>query len=241
MDSLVIPGLDIPTTKPRISAWSGKLLRNAIKLDTNSDGSFGKLRLKDSGNGSVQNSFFFQMDDINRFVSCKAHPSTSTQTKWKLGEVMSKVFNSVAEVMGTFFEEVTQIGESSEPSHRRSKRRGPSPHQGKGHKSDESDQPTEDSDYVLDESDEEYNEETSDSVHSSENEDKDAAVADGESEGDGESENESPADDDTEEAPADDDIEEVPADDDTEEGSEDDQQDISDCAPPMELIFPQSL
>jgi len=96
---------------------------------------------------------------------------------------MSKVFNSVAEVMGTFFEEVTQIGESSEPSHRRSKRRGPSPHQGKGHKSDESDQPTEDSDYVLDESDEEYNEETSDSVHSSENEDKDAAVADGESEG----------------------------------------------------------
>jgi len=81
MDSLVIPGLDIPTTKPCISAWSGKLLRNAIKLDTNSDGSFGKLRLKDSGNGSVQNSFFFQMDDINRFVSCKAHPSTSTQTK----------------------------------------------------------------------------------------------------------------------------------------------------------------
>lgn len=45
MDSLVIPGLDIPTTKPRISAWSGKLLRNAIKLDTNSDGSFGKLRV----------------------------------------------------------------------------------------------------------------------------------------------------------------------------------------------------
>jgi len=140
---------------------------------------------------------------------------------------MSKVFNSVAEVMGTFFEEVTQIGESSEPSHRRSKRRGPSPHQGKGHKSDESDQPTEDSDYVLDESDEEYNEETSDSVHSSENEDKDAAVADGESEGDGESENESPADDDTE------------------EGSEDDQQDISDCAPPMEHngtdFFPKPL
>lgn len=90
-----------------------------------------------------------------------------------------------------------------------------------------------------------YNEETSDSVHSSENEDKDAAVADGESEGDGESENESPADDDTEEAPADDDIEEVPADDDTEEGSEDDQQDISDCAPPMEHngtdFFPKPL
>ncbi|RLM75079.1 hypothetical protein C2845_PM15G06460 [Panicum miliaceum] len=45
-DSLVVQNLEIPTTKPRITAWTRNLLHQIIKQDTNRDGSFGKLKKK---------------------------------------------------------------------------------------------------------------------------------------------------------------------------------------------------
>nr|CAB3446501.1 unnamed protein product [Digitaria exilis] len=44
-DSLMVDNLEVPSTKPRIAAWSRKLLNQVIKLDTNTDGSFGKLKV----------------------------------------------------------------------------------------------------------------------------------------------------------------------------------------------------
>lgn len=40
-DSLDSGRLQIPTTKPRVAAWTNKLLHEVIRLDTNHDGSFG--------------------------------------------------------------------------------------------------------------------------------------------------------------------------------------------------------
>ncbi|XP_039805252.1 uncharacterized protein LOC120669546 [Panicum virgatum] len=57
VDSLDVGNVQIPTTKPRIAAWSRKLLDQVIKLDTNRDGSFGKLKLKLSGSSVAQVSF----------------------------------------------------------------------------------------------------------------------------------------------------------------------------------------
>ncbi|CAL4924975.1 unnamed protein product [Urochloa decumbens] len=46
VDSLDVGSLHIPICKPRVAAWSRKLLDQVIKLDTNRDGSFGKLKKK---------------------------------------------------------------------------------------------------------------------------------------------------------------------------------------------------
>ncbi|RLM87071.1 hypothetical protein C2845_PM04G10880 [Panicum miliaceum] len=46
VDSLAADDVQIPTTKPRIAAWMRKLLDQVIKLDTNCDGSFDKLKIK---------------------------------------------------------------------------------------------------------------------------------------------------------------------------------------------------
>ena len=44
-DSLAVPNVQIPDTSPRIAAWKRNLLDEVIKLDTNRDGSFGKLKV----------------------------------------------------------------------------------------------------------------------------------------------------------------------------------------------------
>ncbi|KAG2597378.1 hypothetical protein PVAP13_5KG253807, partial [Panicum virgatum] len=44
VDSLAIPNVQIPATMPMIAAWTRNLLDEVIKLDTNRDGSFGKLK-----------------------------------------------------------------------------------------------------------------------------------------------------------------------------------------------------
>ncbi|CAD6264086.1 unnamed protein product [Miscanthus lutarioriparius] len=51
-----------------------------IKLDTNRDGSFGKLKLKGSSYSTPQPSLF-HMDDIRRFVSSKVPSGISDQTR----------------------------------------------------------------------------------------------------------------------------------------------------------------
>jgi len=45
VDSLAIPNVQIPATIPRIATWTKNLLAEVIKLDTNGDGSFGKLKV----------------------------------------------------------------------------------------------------------------------------------------------------------------------------------------------------
>ncbi|CAD6269505.1 unnamed protein product [Miscanthus lutarioriparius] len=48
VDSLLVDNVKIPSTMLRVAAWSRKLLDQVIKLDTNRDDSFGKLKLKGS-------------------------------------------------------------------------------------------------------------------------------------------------------------------------------------------------
>ena len=45
VDSLLVENVDIPATTPRIAAWSRSLVDQVVKLDTNRDGSFGKLKV----------------------------------------------------------------------------------------------------------------------------------------------------------------------------------------------------
>lgn len=44
VDSLIVDKVVIPSTTPRVAAWSKKLLDHVIKEDTKNDGSFGKLK-----------------------------------------------------------------------------------------------------------------------------------------------------------------------------------------------------
>ena len=43
VDSLETDAIDVPEDGTRICAWNNKLVRLAVEMDTNSDGSFGKL------------------------------------------------------------------------------------------------------------------------------------------------------------------------------------------------------
>ncbi|KAM0871198.1 hypothetical protein ACQ4PT_039571 [Festuca glaucescens] len=46
VDSLQTDVVDVPVGGPRICVWTNKLIRRVVDLDTNTDGSFGKLPLK---------------------------------------------------------------------------------------------------------------------------------------------------------------------------------------------------
>jgi hypothetical protein len=45
VDSLLVDNVAIPSTTPRVAAWSQQLLDQVIKLDTKPDGSFGNLKV----------------------------------------------------------------------------------------------------------------------------------------------------------------------------------------------------
>ncbi|CAD6333201.1 unnamed protein product [Miscanthus lutarioriparius] len=80
VDSFLVDNVQIPSTMPRVTAWSRKLLDQVIKLDTKHDGSFGKLKLKGSSYSTPQPSLF-HMDDIRRFVSSMVPSGISDQTR----------------------------------------------------------------------------------------------------------------------------------------------------------------
>jgi hypothetical protein len=42
---LLVDNVDIPAMMPRAAAWSRSLIDHVVKLDTNRDGSFGKLKV----------------------------------------------------------------------------------------------------------------------------------------------------------------------------------------------------
>jgi len=48
-----------PATKPKIAGWTKKLLSEAIKVGTNHDGSFGKLKYARKGYMETQSQFSF--------------------------------------------------------------------------------------------------------------------------------------------------------------------------------------
>ncbi|CAN6174110.1 unnamed protein product [Urochloa humidicola] len=139
VDSLDAGNLQIPNTEPRVAAWSRKLIEEVIKLDTNRDGSFGKLKLKRSAYCTVQDTFF-AFNDIDAFVSSKAPRSISVQKKRKICAAVSKVLSGMTDLLGTFVQEISAVesehesetepptGEPSmrrteaEPSTKRSKR-----------------------------------------------------------------------------------------------------------------------
>ncbi|CAL5038382.1 unnamed protein product [Urochloa decumbens] len=123
-DSLEVQKVQPPPTKPRIAAWTRKMLDTVIKEDTNCDGSFGKL--KNLGHSVLQDPFI-QMDDIQRFVSSKAHRGMTVQKKRKLCQAVSNVMCGVTQLLTTFLHEVGPFSaeneDTDEPSLRRSKRK----------------------------------------------------------------------------------------------------------------------
>ncbi|CAL4962269.1 unnamed protein product [Urochloa decumbens] len=125
-DSLEVQKVQPPPTKPRIAAWTRKMLDTVIKEDTNRDGSFGKLKLKNLGHSVLQDPFI-QMDDIQRFVSSKAHRGMTVQKKRKLCQAVSNVMCGVTQLLTTFLHEVGAFSaeneDTDEPSLRRSKRK----------------------------------------------------------------------------------------------------------------------
>ncbi|RLN34944.1 hypothetical protein C2845_PM03G30990 [Panicum miliaceum] len=139
VDLLDIKNIRIPTGTLRIAAWTRKLLDKVIKLNTNCDGSFGKLKFKQSCH-SVGAGFSLQMDDISRFVTSKASRQLATKKKRKICEVVSKALNDVTEALDTFIQDLCASEESSGTNLRRCKRRRAVQH----HDEEESE---EDSDY----------------------------------------------------------------------------------------------
>jgi hypothetical protein len=57
-DALDAPTLSIPDTTARVAAWSRKLLDELIKLDTNNEGSFGKLKVWSSNAHAIYSLVF---------------------------------------------------------------------------------------------------------------------------------------------------------------------------------------
>ncbi|CAL5010773.1 unnamed protein product [Urochloa decumbens] len=132
-DSVEVRNVQPPSTKPRIAAWTRKMLDTVITQDTNRDGSFGKLKLKNSAHSVLQDTFI-QMDDVQRFVSSMAPRGTTDQNKRKLSQAVIKVISGVTQLLGTFVHEVGAIGigqneETSVPSLRRSKRKRTTEHE----------------------------------------------------------------------------------------------------------------
>ncbi|CAD6335113.1 unnamed protein product [Miscanthus lutarioriparius] len=112
VDSLLVENVDIPATMPRIAAWSRSLVDQVVKLDTNRDGSFGKLKLKSSVHTVIQSSLF-QLDDVRRFMSSKVSSNMSDEKKRKLTTAVSEFCASFTNLMGTFLEKVSEIEEPS--------------------------------------------------------------------------------------------------------------------------------
>ncbi|CAN6273204.1 unnamed protein product [Urochloa humidicola] len=113
VDSVDVGNLEIPSTKPRVAAWSRKLIEEVIKLDTNRDGSFGKLKLKRSSYSTVHD-IFFGSNDIEDFVSSKAPRGVSLQKKKKICAAVSRVLNGMTELLGTFVQEISGVEDEQE-------------------------------------------------------------------------------------------------------------------------------
>ncbi|CAD6240320.1 unnamed protein product [Miscanthus lutarioriparius] len=107
VDSLLVDNVQIPYTMPRVAAWSRKLLDQVIKLDTNNDGSFGKLKSKGPSYSTPQPSLF-HMDDIRRFVSSKVPSGNSDQKKSMLNTAVSQFCFGFTKLLDTIFGKKTQ-------------------------------------------------------------------------------------------------------------------------------------
>ncbi|TVU38563.1 hypothetical protein EJB05_11942, partial [Eragrostis curvula] len=71
--------LEIPDCKPRIGAWTTKLMEKVVEMDRKEDGSFGKLKLKQSKHTVIETSMANCFVDIERFVSSKVPRGLSSQ------------------------------------------------------------------------------------------------------------------------------------------------------------------
>ncbi|CAO2177240.1 unnamed protein product [Urochloa humidicola] len=123
VDSLDAGNLQIPSCKPRVAAWSRKLIEEVIKLDTNRDGSFGKLKLKKSAYSTVHDTFFGS-NDIEGFVSAKAPRGISMQKKRRISAAVTRVLSGMTDLLGTFVQEICAVDSEQEsepePSNMRS-------------------------------------------------------------------------------------------------------------------------
>ncbi|XP_062179455.1 uncharacterized protein LOC133884088 [Phragmites australis] len=115
LDSLAVPNVQIPGGLQRVVAWKKPLIDKVIKLDTNIDGTFGKLKIKQEDHSIVQESLLGQMEDIERFVASKVKPSLSSQKKRMLSHTVSKVCIGITELVGNFLGEVSEIIEGDNP------------------------------------------------------------------------------------------------------------------------------
>ncbi|KAL6909744.1 hypothetical protein ACP4OV_001403 [Aristida adscensionis] len=110
LDSLAIDSLDIPRCSPVLGAWTRKLVEAAVKLDTNRDGSFGKLK---SG-------MFGCLADIQSFVSSKACLGTSDEKKRKISDAVTKACIGFTEVLGNLITDITLVDNTASASKERS-------------------------------------------------------------------------------------------------------------------------
>ncbi|OEL25714.1 hypothetical protein BAE44_0013266 [Dichanthelium oligosanthes] len=93
-DSLELGSLQVPATKPRVAAWDMKLLDGVINMDTNNDGSFGKLNKKRkicatvskvlSGVTELMRTFVQEICEINDETKDAAGPSLRRSKRNKI-------------------------------------------------------------------------------------------------------------------------------------------------------------
>ncbi|KXG29390.1 hypothetical protein SORBI_3004G029800 [Sorghum bicolor] len=125
LDSLEVGNIQVPEKQPRVAAWNMKLINKVIKMDTNTNGTFGKLKLKKLAGSVTETSLFGDFQDIDNFISHRASAPMSSKKKRKLSEVVKKACIGFTEVIGTFISEVSTISDDSEDQEepRRSTRR----------------------------------------------------------------------------------------------------------------------
>ncbi|TVU04123.1 hypothetical protein EJB05_50310, partial [Eragrostis curvula] len=112
--------LEISDCKPRLGAWNKKLMEKVVQMDRNDDGSFGRLKLKQTKHTVIDTSIGGCFADIERFVSSKVPTCLPSQDKKRLTEA----FGQALDLMGRLLQSVSEIVQSSSTTPRSAERQG---------------------------------------------------------------------------------------------------------------------
>ncbi|TVT99517.1 hypothetical protein EJB05_55104, partial [Eragrostis curvula] len=85
--------LEISDCKPRLGAWNKKLMEKVVQMDRNDDGSFGRLKLKQTKHTVIDTSIGGCFADIERFVSSKVPTCLPSQDKKRLTEAFGQALD----------------------------------------------------------------------------------------------------------------------------------------------------
>ncbi|TVU20769.1 hypothetical protein EJB05_30365, partial [Eragrostis curvula] len=105
--------LEISNCKPRLGAWNKQVMEKVVQMDRNDDGSFGRLKLKQTKYTIIDTSIGACFADIERFVSSKVPTGLSSQDKKRLTEAFEQACDGFSQLMGRLLQSVSEVVQSS--------------------------------------------------------------------------------------------------------------------------------